>query len=114
MTSWHRQLSGSKLEKRRLQGRERFAQRKALKLDAPYEKVNYLDILERDGWHCQLCGLAISKVVKYPDPMSASLDHILPLTAGGHHIAANLQAAHMGCNAAKSNRPVGDQLRMIA
>ncbi|MCH8949668.1 MAG: HNH endonuclease [Chloroflexi bacterium] len=76
--------------------------------------MNYLDILERDGWHCQLCGLAISKVVKYPDPMSASLDHILPLTAGGHHIAANLQAAHMGCNAAKSNRPAGDQLRMIA
>lgn len=30
--------------------------------------------------------------------MGASLDHIIPLSRGGHHTADNVQAAHLACN----------------
>lgn len=35
--------------------------------------------------------------------MSASLDHILPLSLGGAHSMANVQLAHLSCNHTKSN-----------
>ena len=36
--------------------------------------------------------------------MSPSLDHIVPLNAGGKHERANVWTVHFGCNAAKSDR----------
>jgi 5-methylcytosine-specific restriction endonuclease McrA len=30
-----------------------------------------------------------------------SLDHVIPISAGGEHSKANTQLAHLGCNAKK-------------
>jgi 5-methylcytosine-specific restriction endonuclease McrA len=49
---------------------------------------------------------------KAPDPMSPSLDHILPLSKGGTHEPRNVQLAHLGCNVRKYNSGV-DQLRLL-
>ena len=59
-------------------------------------------IFERDGWICQLCGKPVNPGIRFPDPMSPSLDHIHPLALGGQHIPDNLQLAHYGCNSRKS------------
>ena len=68
------------------------------------ERFIDLEIFERDGWICGLCGEAIDRTLRFPDPGSVSLDHILPITKGGHHTRINTQASHFGCNAAKGNR----------
>jgi 5-methylcytosine-specific restriction endonuclease McrA len=51
-------------------------------------------ILVRDGGICGLCGL----------PGATSVDHRIPLVAGGHPTdPGNLQAAHLSCNVIKEN-----------
>jgi len=58
----------------------------------------------RDGWLCGVCGLAVNPDLRWPDPMSASLDHVVALANGGQHSAANLQTAHLVCNMRKGAR----------
>jgi len=59
------------------------------------------EVFERDGWRCGLCGEPIDKGIAWPDPMSASLDHVVPISRGGKHSRANAQAAHLTCNVHK-------------
>lgn len=54
---------------------------------------------------CGICGKPVDKSLKYPDPMSPTVDHIIPLSRGGDPSALdNLQLAHRCCNRAKSDR----------
>lgn len=62
-----------------------------------------LRVLERDAWTCGICTEAIDRTLPWPDPMSASVDHILPRNHGGGDEDANLQAAHLLCNILKSD-----------
>lgn len=71
------------------------------------ELVRSVEVLDRDGWICQLCGTPIDKGAEWPDPMSKSIDHVIPVSRGGHHSMDNLQAAHLGCN---SRKGVGNAL----
>lgn len=64
------------------------------------------EIFERDGWRCQLCGDPVLPFIKGLHPRQASIDHIVPVSKGGEHVAANLQLAHLGCNSAKRDRMV--------
>lgn len=75
--------------------------RRALKRGATAEAVDRRAVFERDGWRCGICGESIDSTLRYPDPASASVDHVLPLAAGGSHTYANVQAAHLSCNSAK-------------
>jgi hypothetical protein len=75
-------------------------------------KVYRLRIAERDNWRCQLCHRKINRKLKWPHPMSPSLDHILPLSLGGKHEPENVQLAHIRCNSLKGAGGT-DQLRLI-
>ena len=70
------------------------------------------EIFERDGWICGICGKKVSKALEHPNPRSASLDHIIPLSRGGNHIRINVQLAHLGCNRKKQAHRNG-QLRLL-
>ena len=72
--------------------------RRALKYETASEKVNDLEIFDRDGWTCQLCHKKVNRKLKHPHPLSASLDHIIPLSNGGQHSYKNVQLAHLSCN----------------
>jgi len=74
-----------------------------------------MEIFERDGWRCGLCGHKVNPQVKYPHPRSASLDHIVPLSKGGDHARANTQLACLVCNISKQANVGGngEQLRLI-
>lgn len=84
--------------------------RRALKKKLPSADIRPRDIYERDSWACGLCGEGIDPDVAWPDPLSASLDHILPLSKGGHHVPENVQAAHLSCNVRKGNRVEADAM----
>lgn len=57
---------------------------------------------------CGICGGVVDKErYKFPHPMSACIDHIIPVAKGGHPSdIANLQLAHMCCNRQKSDKLV--------
>ncbi|MEI9479555.1 MAG: HNH endonuclease [Deltaproteobacteria bacterium] len=70
-------------------------------------------IFERDKWVCQICHKKINPKLKYPHPMSATIDHIIPSSLGGMGTGENLQAAHWICNSRKRTKAVGCQLRVF-
>lgn len=75
--------------------------------------VNMIDIYNRDGGVCQLCGERVDMRCKVPHPRAATIDHIIPLAEWGTHGPKNVQLAHFMCNSAKGTRAKGSQLRML-
>lgn len=54
---------------------------------------------------CGICGKPVDKRLRWPNPMSPVIDHIIPIDRGGHPSDLdNLQLAHMCCNRAKANK----------
>lgn len=85
------------------------ARRRMLKQQADRgERFAPADVYERDHWMCGLCRLPVDPGSAWPHPMSASVDHILPLSQGGSHTLANVQCAHLSCNSRKCDRVESD------
>ena len=54
---------------------------------------------------CGICGKPVDFSYKYPHPLSPSVDHIIPISKGGHPTDPdNLQLAHRCCNREKSDK----------
>lgn len=54
---------------------------------------------------CGICGKPVDFSKKYPDPLSPCIDHIIPVSKGGHPSDIdNLQLAHWECNRQKSDK----------
>lgn len=54
---------------------------------------------------CGICGKPVDKTLRYPDPMSPTVDHIIPVSKHGDPISLdNLQLAHRYCNRMKSDK----------
>ncbi len=81
--------------------------RRATKLGLGGAKITVRYLLERDFWRCGICGRKIKSFDQ------ASIDHIVPLSVGGLHELANVQASHRKCNYAKGNRGGGEQTRLV-
>ena len=77
--------------------------RRALKMKLPADDILPVDVYERDGWICGICDEPVDKNLKWPDPLSPSLDHVQPLSKGGHHVLSNVQLAHLECNVRKGD-----------
>lgn len=56
------------------------------------------------GGQCSICAEPIDRSLPWPDPESASLDHIRPLSMGGAHDQDNVQWTHLICNLRKGAR----------
>lgn len=80
--------------------------RRARRRGLPAERISRRRVFERDGWICQLCRAPINPELKGRDPMSASLDHVIPLgwPNSPGHVYGNVQAAHLKCNFSKGAR----------
>ena len=54
---------------------------------------------------CAICGKPVDFSLKFPDPMSPTIDHIIPIAIGGHPSdIGNMQLAHLACNRAKADK----------
>src|SRR5690625_1281691 len=54
---------------------------------------------------CGICGHPVDFSLKTPHPMSATVDHIIPVAKNGHPSdISNLQLAHWTCNRQKSDK----------
>ena len=72
---------------------------------------------------CGICGRPIDYTLKYPHPLSPTIDHIIPIAmekgangivVGGHPSAIeNMQAAHLCCNRQKSNKTIGKKTEIV-
>jgi len=83
--------------------------RRAAKAGVDAEHFTSVEIFERDAWSCWLCGRETDRAATKDDPMSATLDHVIPLAKGGAHARANVRCAHLICNLRKGDRIHTDQ-----
>lgn len=96
MTERHKEYMAGCKERRKKQISEGFV-----------EEVPYDDIYTRDGGICQICGLPVHPVKNVDDNWDGTIDHIIPLSAGGEHSFANCQLAHRICNSLKRQEVSG-------
>lgn len=74
---------------------------------AKIKKSARRNVLQRDGYKCRYCGVALreDKIQGGPHwPNSATLDHVVPKDKGGTNAQENLVACCLSCNQSKSNR----------
>lgn len=70
-------------------------------------------IWERDGWRCHLCHRPVKRDAKVPHPLAPTIDHLVPISAGGLDTALNVATAHFICNTRRGTK--GEvQLRLVA
>lgn len=96
--------------RRQLGSDRRRARKKAAYVADVYRKTVY----ERDGWRCHLCGKPVERSAAVPHPKAPTIDHLIPLAAGGTHEPLNCRTAHFLCNSLKGDRGGGEQLLLIA
>ena len=60
---------------------------------------------------CGICGRPVDFELRYPHPMSPCIDHIIPVSKGGHPSDLNnLQLAHRTCNRQKSDKIIAEDM----
>lgn len=93
------------LELKRASHRKGKALRKSLKRKSlGGERFDPFEILERDNWTCQMCGIATPKEKRgHYSHDAPELDHIIPVSKGGLHTRMNTQCLCRECNADKSD-----------
>lgn len=102
----HSTLCSSECERivRREAHARAMAQRRARERGAHAEVFDRIEVFERDGYVCHLCGDMTDPEAAYPALNMPTLDHVVPLARGGHHTRANSKTAHLLCNSLKGHR----------
>lgn len=76
----------------------------------PSRRISIHEVCQRDGWRCHLCGKRVSDRYASPHPLSATLDHLIPLADGGSDEPENLALAHRDCN---TRRNTGGTVQLL-
>lgn len=82
--------------------------KKGIKRRSYKHKVNFSpherrELLDRDNWTCQSCGIKVHDE-KSNNKTKAHIDHIIPISKGGHSEPSNLQVLCRTCNLSKSDK----------
>lgn len=78
-----------------------------------YEKNRKAILASQDV--CAICGQPVDKRLKFPNPLSPSIDHIIPIAKGGHPAdIENLQLTHLKCNQVKATKIVYENNKSLS
>ena len=97
---------------RRNQKRIARERRRARKRNAYVSDVYRLKVFESDSYRCHLCRRRTDPAKAVPHPKAPTIDHLVPLSAGGTHEPSNCRTACFRCNSRKGNRGGGDQFAL--
>lgn len=62
---------------------------------------------------CAICGKVVDKTLKRPNEYAPEVDHIIPISRGGHPSdISNLQLVHGICNKQKGNKIKSDRAQV--
>ena len=86
--------------------------RRARKKAAYVADVYRKKVWQLDGYRCHLCGKKTDPTKQAPHPKAPTIDHVIPLAAGGTHEPANCRTAHFICNSRKGARGGYEQLAL--
>lgn len=86
--------------------REKSLLRKSVMTAHDADQITREALGDRDGWVCGICKALIDPTLEYPDLMSATIDHIVPIAHGGRHRWSNVQISHFACNMTKGDAEV--------
>lgn len=69
-------------------------------------------ILERDAGTCQICFVAVPGWAEFPSPLSAAVDHIIPVAQTGtpNNELDNLRLTHAWCNSTRKHTGVDEEV----
>lgn len=101
------------LERRRSRSRDAEHRRRSLKVGGGSERFDDRATFERDRWRCGICRKRVDERLRWPHPLSASVDHMVPISEGGLHTRANVRLAHLTCNTSRGNRGGNEQLALV-
>lgn len=71
------------------------------------------EVAERDRHRCHLCGKKVNMSLSGMHPRGPTIDHLVPLSADGDDVLANVALAHRACNIRKGANGPPQQLRLI-
>lgn len=74
--------------------------RSLININGEISGKEWFSIMKSTNWKCFYCGKSISS------KNNRTIDHIIPITAGGKHCISNLVPCCRSCNASKGNRNV--------
>jgi 5-methylcytosine-specific restriction endonuclease McrA len=74
--------------------------------NGPVDRITHIALAERDRWRCHLCRRKVTR-------RTWSIDHLIPLSAGGLDRWDNVALAHRSCNVERGTRGAA-QLRLIS
>lgn len=100
--------TGRDPEKLRAKWEKERRKRRAILASAAHESYTLDEIAERDDFRCHLCGDSVDMSVRWPDPFSASIDHVVPISLGGDDVPGNVKLAHLGENVTRGNMRVSE------
>lgn len=78
--------------------------RRALKRGAQSEPYTLEEIASRDESRCGICSGEVDMTLRWPDRQAPTIDHVVPIVAGGDDTRENVQLAHFACNSRKGAR----------
>lgn len=85
------------------QSNDRNSARRARIFSVPRLKFNRQELILRDGVNCRHCGIKTTDA-DVLDASHINIDHIIPISKGGHHTIYNSQVLCRSCNNAKGSQ----------
>lgn len=102
----HRVFCSNECLKRNTQRAVKSARRARIKGNG-YELFDPREVLRRDKYTCQICGIKTpAKLRGTIDDSAPELDHVIPLALGGRHTRENTQCLCRKCNEMKGATPM--------
>lgn len=69
------------------------------------ESISITEVVNLYGCRCLICNFNVDMTLKYPDYMSPSIEHLVPVSLGGTHELENLRVSHWWCNIMRNRNP---------